>query len=62
MIDHDIGMFLQPEYITSRLTYKGCGISDDDLSRPIIGIANSFTDMSLKPCAEGLTSSFLSVG
>ena len=45
MIDHDIGMFLQPEYITSRLTYKGCGISDDDLSRPIIGIANSFTDM-----------------
>ena len=45
MIDHDIGMFLEPEYITSRLTYKGCGVSDDDLSRPIIGIANSFNEM-----------------
>ncbi|MDD6044228.1 MAG: dihydroxy-acid dehydratase [Clostridia bacterium] len=45
MIDHEIGMFLEPEYITSRLTYKGCGVSDDDLSRPIIGIANSFNEM-----------------
>lgn len=45
MIDHEVGMFLEPEYITSRLTYKGCGLSDDDLARPIIGIANSFNEM-----------------
>ncbi len=41
----EIGMFLKPDYITSRLTYKGANISDDDLSRPIIGIADSFNDI-----------------
>jgi dihydroxy-acid dehydratase len=25
--------------------YKGCGFDDDDLSRPIIGIANAFSDI-----------------
>ncbi len=41
----EIGMFLKPEYITSRLTYKAAMLSDDDLSRPIIGIADSFNEI-----------------
>lgn len=41
----EVGMFLKPEYITSRLTYKGSMLSDDDLSRPIVGIANSFNEI-----------------
>jgi len=41
----EIGMFMKPEYVTSRLTYKGSMLSDDDLSRPIIGIADSFNEI-----------------
>ena len=44
-METEIGMFLRPEYITSRLTYKGSALSDDDLSRPIVGIADSFNDI-----------------
>lgn len=45
MKDHEIGLFLKKEYITQRYCYRGCAISDDDLSRPVIGIANSFNEM-----------------
>ena len=41
----EVGMFMKPEYITSRLTYKGSMLSDDDLSRPVIGIADSFNEI-----------------
>lgn len=39
------GKFLQAEYISARVSYKAAGLSDDDLSRPIVGIANSFNEM-----------------
>ena len=47
MIDapRETGMFLRPEYITSRLTYKAAMLSDDDLARPIVGIADSFNEI-----------------
>ncbi len=41
----EVGMFLKPEYITSRLTYKAASLSDDDLARPVIGVADSFNDI-----------------
>jgi len=31
--------------INNLVLWKGCGYSDDDMSRPVIGIANSFSDM-----------------
>jgi len=31
--------------ISNQVIWKGCGYSDDDMGRPIIGIANSFSDM-----------------
>jgi len=31
--------------ISNQVLWKGAGYSDDDMSRPIIGIANSFSDM-----------------
>ena len=31
--------------ISNQVICKGCGYSDDDMSRPVIGIANSFSDM-----------------
>jgi len=31
--------------ISNQVIWKGCAFSDDDISRPIIGIANSFSDM-----------------
>ena len=31
--------------ISNQVIWKGCGYSDDDMSRPVIGIANSFSDM-----------------
>jgi dihydroxy-acid dehydratase len=34
-----------PETIGNQVLWKGAGYSDDDMSRPIIGIANSFSDM-----------------
>lgn len=39
------GKFLQAEYTSARVSYKAAGLSDDDLRRPIIGIANSFNEM-----------------
>lgn len=44
-MNSEIGMFLKPDYISSRVSYKACGFSDDDLARPIVGIANSFNEM-----------------
>jgi len=34
-----------PETIGNQVLWKGCGYSDDDMARPIIGIANAFSDM-----------------
>ena len=31
--------------ISNQVIWKGCAYSDDDMSRPVIGIANSFSDM-----------------
>jgi len=31
--------------ISNQVIWKGCGYSDEDMHRPIIGIANSFSDM-----------------
>ena len=31
--------------ISNQVIWKGCGYSDDDMSRPLIGIANAFSDM-----------------
>ncbi len=39
------GQFNTDEMLTNKVLWKGCGYSDDDLDRPIIGIANSFNDM-----------------
>lgn len=36
---------LSIERISNQVIWKGCGYSDDDMGRPIIGIANSFSDM-----------------
>ena len=33
------------ERISNQVIWKGCGYSDDDMARPIIGIANAFSDM-----------------
>lgn len=45
MKEQNYGMFLERDYITPRYCYRGCAVSDDDLSRPMIGIANSFNEM-----------------
>lgn len=45
MHDRRYGHFNSPEMMTNKVLWKGCGYSDDDLDRPIIGIANSFNDM-----------------
>ena len=34
-----------PDTIGNQVMWKGAGYSDDDMARPIIGIANSFSDM-----------------
>jgi dihydroxy-acid dehydratase len=34
-----------PETVSNQVLWKATGYSDDDMSRPIIGIANSFSDM-----------------
>lgn len=31
--------------ISNQVIWKGCGYSDDDMRRPVIGIANAFSDM-----------------
>ena len=35
----------EPDTIGNQVMWKGAGYSDDDMARPIIGIANSFSDM-----------------
>ena len=40
-----VGMFLEPEYVSNLGIYKGTGVTEDDLSRPVIGIANAFNEM-----------------
>lgn len=45
MAESSIGRFLGPEFVANRVLWKACGYSGDDLGRPIIGIANSFSDM-----------------
>lgn len=38
------GHFNDDTMLTNKVLWKGCGYSDDDLSRPIIGIANSYNE------------------
>lgn len=45
MYTPDIGMFNRLDFISNKVCYKANGLTDDDLNRPIIGIANSFNDM-----------------
>lgn len=42
---NDIGVFNHFNLLSNKTCYKANGYTDDDLSRPIIGIANSFNDM-----------------
>lgn len=39
------GTFMSDEMISCRALYKASGFSDDDFSRPVIGICDSFTDI-----------------
>ena len=39
------GTFLPDSLISCRTLYKANGFSNDDMSRPIIGVCNSFTDI-----------------
>ena len=41
----EIGWRAKDEYFETNQAYKFAGYTDDDISRPIIGIANSFTDL-----------------
>ena len=45
MEEKTYGQFNTDEMLTNKVLWKGCGYSDEDLDRPIIGIANSFNDM-----------------
>ncbi|MGI6143206.1 MAG: dihydroxy-acid dehydratase [bacterium] len=45
MSSRDIGFFNRFEYISNKTCYKANGFTDNDLERPIIGIANSYNDM-----------------
>lgn len=44
-MNNKIPPLLNIENISNQVIWKGCGYSDEDMSRPIIGIANSFSDM-----------------
>lgn len=39
------GTFMPDSMISCRTLYKANGFSDDDFSRPVIGICDSFTDI-----------------
>lgn len=39
------GTFMTDELLSCRALYKASGFSDDDFSRPVIGVCNSFTDI-----------------
>ena len=45
MSAQDIGFFNRFEFISNKTCYKANGFTDEDLERPIIGIANSFNEM-----------------
>ena len=45
MSSKDIGCFNTSKFLSNKTCYKANGLTDDDLSRPIIGIANSFNEM-----------------
>lgn len=40
-----VGIYNTDEMMTNKTLWKAAGLSDDDLDRPIIGIANSFNEM-----------------
>lgn len=40
-----VGIFNTDDMMTNKTLWKAAGLSDDDLDRPIIGIANSFNEM-----------------
>lgn len=40
-----VGKFNAYELLSNKTLIKACGYSDDDIDRPIIGIANSFNDL-----------------
>lgn len=42
--DH-VGIFTKMENVMNQVLWKAAGYSQNDLERPIIGIANSFSDM-----------------
>lgn len=44
-MNKQIGWRAQDEYLETNVAFKFAGYTDDDLSRPVIGIANSFTDL-----------------
>ncbi len=44
-MDHHTGMFMGKDFIANQVLWKASGYTSDDISRPIIGIANSFSDM-----------------
>ena len=44
-MEREIGWRLGDDFIEQNAGYKFAGYTDDDLSRPVIGIANSFTDL-----------------
>ncbi|MDW7669479.1 MAG: dihydroxy-acid dehydratase [Bacillota bacterium] len=45
MYKNDVGKFNRFDFISNKTLVKANGFSDDDISRPIIGIANSFNEM-----------------
>ncbi|GHT00438.1 dihydroxy-acid dehydratase [Synergistales bacterium] len=45
MENNHVGIFLNQEFVANRVLWQASGYSNDDLKRPIIGIANSFSDM-----------------
>ncbi len=45
MYKKDIGAFNSFDLLSNKTCYKANALSDDDLSRPIIGIANSYNEM-----------------
>ena len=45
MIIDDIPELVNISRIANQVIWKGCAYSDEDMARPIIGIANSFSDM-----------------
>jgi dihydroxy-acid dehydratase len=45
MSSKDVGAFNRFEYISNKTLWKAAGYTDNDLDRPLIGIANSYNEM-----------------